>query len=319
MTVPVHIALLLEKMRDGDATAMGYTLEEIDEKRYLVPDNLPRAAPMPYTIPSFMKTPVYEQSGGTCVGNSTAAALTHGVYQDQNEVVIFDGEALNARVTHHFEEPTSFRPIMDDLLKSGVAPLSDEGLYFPKGYANVDWHDVEAVKQAISTPGQMCVFAMECTEEFGDGRMAGTFLKPKEQPSYGLHAMLLVGYTSEGVIVQNNYGGFWGDHGHCRLSWEYVNRHFVEIMAITAQPALAGGYIKTHQYNDRYEEAIKHVDLPNRKRPATYLVKDNGLIWIKDPTEAKRFGVRLPAVAIVDTDGRWALPVIGPDAPKDLR
>lgn len=318
MTVPTQIQELLQKMDAGDETAMGYE-PELDEKRYAAPDGLYRAAPTPYVVPSFMKTPVYEQRGGTCVGNSSGAALTHNVFQETEEIAIFDGEALNARVTHKFEEATSFRPVWDDLLKSGVASLADEGLYFPKGYANVDYKNVEVIKEAVSTPGQMCLMAMECTDEFGSGRLAKTYLQPREQSSYGLHAMLIVGYDEPGLIVQNNYGGQWGDLGHCRFSWDYVLRHFVEIMAVTHRPSVAGGYIKTHQYDGPFEDAIKHVDLPERKRPATYLARSNGRIWITDPIQAKRYGVRLPAKAIPDTDKRWALPVIGPDAPKNLR
>lgn len=321
MTVPDQIVPLLERMYNGDATAMGYTLEELDEKRYSVPDDRPRAAPLPIIIPSFMKTPVYEQSGGTCVGNATAAGLTHSIFQATGEVVVFDGEALNARVTHKFEEATSFRPIMDDLMKSGVAPLSDEGLYFPQGYANIDYKDIEAIKQAVATPGQVCLMATECTPEFGDGRRAKEFLPARPDLSgFGLHAMFgPVACTNEGVIVQNNYSVRWGDGGHCRFSWDYVLRHFVEIMVITMDPNVAGGYIRTHKYGPDVETAFKHIDLPDRKRPATYLSRSNGRIWITDPIQAKRYGVRLPAVAVPDTDPRWALPVIGQDAPKQFR
>lgn len=319
MSVPAHISELLDQMHAGDETVMGYE-PELDEKRYAVPDNLPRSAPTPYFVPSFNQTPVYEQDGGTCVGNSSGAALTHSNFQETGEVVIFDGEALNARVTHRYDTPTSFRPIMDDILKSGVAPLQDEGLYFIEGYANVDWHDREAVRNAISTPGQMCVFATQLTREFGPALYPKTPLKPSPgEPGMGLHAMLLVGYTDDGVWIQNNWGDSWGNKGHCVLSWEYVDTHFVEIMAITDKKNLADGYVKTHEYDPRAETAIAHTDLPNRKRPAVYLVKNNGRIWITDPIQAKRFGVRLPAVQVPDTDPRWALPVIGPDAPRQFR
>lgn len=317
MPVPQHIDELLEQMHAGDETVMGYE-PELDEKRYAVPDNLPRSQPAPFMVPSFKKVPTYLQQGGTCVGNATGAALTHSIFQWTGEVVVFDGEALNARVTHRYDTPTSFRPIMDDILKSGVAPLSDEGLYFIEGYANVDWHDREAVRNAISTPDQMCVFATQITRAFGSN--PGNPLPPSPgEPGMGLHAMLLVGYTQEGVVIQNNWGSGFGVDGCCVLSWEYVDTHFVEIMAITQRVNIAERYVKTHQYDGPYETAIKRFDLPDRKRPATYLARSNGRIWITDPIQAKRYGVRLPATAVPDTDERWALPVIGPDAPKQFR
>lgn len=321
MTIPVHVAELLEEVEDGDPTALGYTIEELDEKRYFVPDNLPRSAPAPFFIPSARKVPTYNQQGGTCVGNSIGSYFTHAAFQEHGEVFMFDGEALNARVTHEYDKPTSFRPILDDILKSGISPLGDEGLFFPAGYANVDYHDAEAVRNAISTPGQMCVFATFLTKEFVEARTPKVALpaRPGEQ-GMGLHAMgPLIGYDNDGPYGQNNWGVGFADQGITHYSWDYVNTHFVEIMAITDKPDVAGGYIKTHQYFGYDEHAIKRFDLPNRKRPATYLVKDNGLIWIKDPTEAKRFGVKLPATAVADSDDRWGLPIIGPDAPKQYR
>lgn len=316
--IPEKVQERLDRMQAGDETAMGYE-PEMDEQRYLVPDGLPRSAPPPFTVSSYRQTPIYSQQGGTCVGNSISGERTHSAFQETGEIFAFDGEALNARITHAFDQPTSFTPVMDDLLRSGVQPVQGEGLFFPQAYANVDWHDSEAVRTAISTPGQMCVFATWIGPGFGEHPRLPQPPMP-DGPGKGLHAMLLVGYLTAGVIIQNNWSRTWGDEGHAVLSWEYVDAHFVEIMAITDRPDVAGGYIKTHQYDDSAAEtAIARYDLPDRKRPAVYRVLDNGREWIRDPTAAKRLGVRLPPVRVPDTDPRWALPVIGPDAPRSQR
>lgn len=48
----------------------------------------------------------------------------------------------------------------------------------------------------------------------------------QEAPSYsatvGGHAMLIVGYDAEGVLVANSWGTSWGQDGFGRLSWNYI-------------------------------------------------------------------------------------------------
>lgn len=302
-----------------DPTVFGYVPGEPTAKDYLYDASLPHAAPPAYTHPSFQNVPVMSQQGGTCVGNSIAAALMGLQYVETGEVVGFNGEELNARVTHREGDATSFKPVMDDLLKSGIreGAAGRDGLYFPEAYANVDYTNVEAVKQAISTPGQAVVFATFLLDgPTGFGSNPKQFLRPDAGPRGGLHAMWAPAYTAEGLIAQNSWDRWFGDGGFVRLSWDYVVQHFVEVMAITDRPDVAGGYVKTYEFPDpTWERAVKRPG-----KPAVYLVKGNGRVWIKDPWEAKRFGVNLAAVEQVpSTDKIWALPVTGPDAPRDLR
>lgn len=310
--LPPVIIDLLERVKDGDTTALGYTPEGPVKSAWTVDPNLPAAPPDRFLVPSFQKVPIMEQQGGTCVGNSIAGAFMHRAFLEHGEVVSFDGEALNARVTHHHDEATSFRPVMDALLADGIMPREGGGLYFPKAYANVDWTDTDAIKAAVSTPGQMCVLATHLPDGWDH---TPKVYAPAMPPSGGLHAMLIVGYEPEGLLVQNSWGRYFGDGGFIRLSWAFAASCFVEIMAVTDLDDTAGGYVQTYTPPTGTEWAVRK---PGTK--AVYLAEDNGRIWIKDIWQAKRMGVDVAHVAEPPaTDEVWALPVIGPDAPREMR
>lgn len=304
----------LEALRaSGNPFALGYAPESPNGKDYTFDPSLPRALPS-YIAPSFQKVPVYSQQGGTCVGNSIAAALSHLVYQDGGAVVGFDGEELNARITHAFDQPTSFRPVMDSILATGIRPRNGHGLYFVQGYANVDYTDVEAMKAAIAVDHQMMVIATHLEPGFGDDRKGYQPANPTDN-SGGLHAMCVVAYDDHGVLIQNNWDTWFCDGGFVRLAWDYVARHFVEAMVITDKADAAGGYVKTYQPPVEGQPAIRKIGTT-----AVYQVRVDGRFWIKDPIEAKRMGVDLRLVQDVPaTDKRWALPVIGLDAPASAR
>jgi hypothetical protein len=232
----------------------------------------------------------------------------HLQHQDTGRVIGFNGEELNARATREFLGPTSFTPVMDIIMKTGIK--SGEALYFPQGYANIDYKDIGAMKTAIDTPNQMVVFATWLPAGWDADRLGFNPAQPENNG--GLHAMLIVGYEARGVYVQNSWSEAFGDRGFIRLSWDFVVRHFVEAMAITDKPDVAGGYVKTYEVPGLFtERAVKHNDA----RPEVYLVKGNGRFWIKDIWEAKRFGVDLTKVEkLPDTDPVWTIPVIGMDS-----
>jgi hypothetical protein len=50
----------------------------------------------------------------------------------------------------------------------------------------------------------------------------------------GLHEVLVVGYNSRGVQVENSWGTSWGDHGYATLDWGYVSQHTYEAETVAA-------------------------------------------------------------------------------------
>lgn len=312
---------LAQIKRSGDLYALGAKPSGVRPKDYVADLRAPAAAPPRFTHAAVGKVPVHSQQGGTCVGNAIADCMTYLEYSETNDVVPFDGEALNMRVVgKDYGEGAAASPhdVLDDVTKHGAQ--GQRGLYFPKGYAWVDWNDREALKAALSSPGVVVTAAIWLQQNFGmeNGKAYAPF---HDEEPWGYHEIHLVGYDDQGVLVQNSWGTWWGDGGFCRLSWDYVAHRFGECWAITDNPdTLKDGFVKTIDYGSGNERAVKHKDLPTRKRPAVYLVKSNGRIWITDPFQAKRFGVNLYQVEqLDDTDPVWALPVIGPDAARDLR
>lgn len=43
--------------------------------------------------------------------------------------------------------------------------------------------------------------------------------------NYGGHAVLVLGYDSTGVLIQNQWGTGWGDGGYATLDWDFVQRY----------------------------------------------------------------------------------------------
>lgn len=307
------VADIKKGYEDGNPYASGYTPESPSPSQYVF-DPTVYGAPAGYTLPSFGKTPIYFQQGGTCVGNCIAGAMTALQYIETGEILPFNGEELNARATGEYLGPTSFTPVMDIIMKTGFK--ANNGLYYPLGYANIDYKNRAAMMEAISTPNQAVIIATWLID--GWDRDPFHYAPAAPENSGGLHAMYVVRYTQDGIMCQNSWGKNFGDRGFIRLSWAYVEKHFVEAMAITDKRDVVGGYVKTLELGDlNVERAVKNAD---PKKPAVYLVKPNGRFWIKDPWEAKRFGVDLNKVEwVTDTDPVWAIPVIGLDAPRDQR
>jgi hypothetical protein len=322
-------------LRSGNPYIMGVKESGVSEKDYVAPRQLVASAPPPKAaVEGMLELPVKSQQGSTCVGNSNGSILEYFYWREHHEVVSISGEELNGRVVHQEGAAASPHDVLDDLVKHGarVELENEQGLVYPAAYAWVDRTDKTAIMSAMSTAGVMLTASCWLLSNFGAGG---------NNPNYGpgvnnggkeythdipgeksemYHELTFVAYDEQGVIYKNSWDTWWGDNGFGRLAWDYVQSDRIgELWAVTDNPDTAGGFIKTYDYGNASETAIARFDLPTRKRPAVYLVKPDGRIWIKNPFEAKRFGVKLPPVRVADTDGRWALPVIGPDAPKDLR
>lgn len=314
---------LKRMLESGDPYVFGAKPTGVTAKDFVSVPSAPAAAPPTFLHPGYRKLPVKNQQGGTCVGNSIALCMELLEYAETKRIIQFDGEELNARFTHVEGAASMPGDILDIVQKYGIEGQAEgtKAIFLPKAYARLDHTNIEAVKQAMSTPGQIVTVAIWIKNDFGsDG--GKTYLEYDGGETPGYHEVTLVGYDEHGVIVQNSWDTWWGDGGFFRLAWSYITSNWCgECWVITDNADTAGGYIRTYSYDvNAKERAIKHKAVGTNTRPAVYLVKGNGRIWIKDPFEAKRFGVNLFAVEqLDDTNGIWALPVIGPDAPVNLR
>ncbi|WP_215544502.1 C1 family peptidase [Amycolatopsis sp. CA-230715] len=81
------------------------------------------------------------------------------------------------------------------------------------------------VESAISS-GLPVIFSLDFYQSFSDmsadtARDYSYFPGDGERPD-GSHEVTIVGYTAQGVRVENSWGTGWGDGGFANLSWDYL-------------------------------------------------------------------------------------------------
>ena len=86
------------------------------------------------------------------------------------------------------------------------------------GYASI--RDIKTLKKSLieNGPALIGVPVYNYTDQMwnknpGDGNLGG-------------HAMTIVGYNTEGFIIRNSWGTYWGDNGYCIYNYEDWGVHF---------------------------------------------------------------------------------------------
>jgi len=69
-------------------------------------------------------------------------------------------------------------------------------------------------------------------------------------PFLGNHAIVALGYSSQGLVIQNSWGTSWGHAGYATLSWSFVNQYVFQATSVgklvagqpvnTAAPSIGG-------------------------------------------------------------------------------
>lgn len=79
----------------------------------------------------------------------------------------------------------------------------------------------------------VCVGAFMITDEWNSVGNNGVIPNwTGKTRDIGGHAVLICGYNSEGVYIQNSWGPMWGYFGFCFLSWEQFDKQFQNGMVI---------------------------------------------------------------------------------------
>jgi len=63
-------------------------------------------------------------------------------------------------------------------------------------------------------------------------KRTGVLDDTSKKTSYG-HAVCVVGYSDDGVLIRNSWGRLWGDQGHVWVSWRYARLFLTESYGIT--------------------------------------------------------------------------------------
>lgn len=313
---------MIRRAKAGDPYALGALPSPHDDRDLVFSTAGAAGAPPSVTHPSVGKIPVRNQQGSTCVGNSIALAMQYLEHAETGQLIPIDGELINGRVVgRQFGEgaPMVPRDGLDDVLNHGAAAFMGQGgtaLFFPKAYARVDHLNPDAVKAAITAPSTMLSAAIWLTSNFGGPSFTGKDYihdTPGEK-SWGYHEVTWVGYTDQGVIIQNSWGDDWGDHGLARLAWDWVAARVGELWAITDNLDNVGGRV-----NEWYAPTEPNAGRAVRKgkSQAVYRITTGGREWVQSPALAKQWGINLTTgvQSLPPTDKVWNLPVIGPDAP----
>jgi hypothetical protein len=161
------------------------------------------------------------------------------VYYNARKMRGWENEDAGALISHamaallaHGVPPESAWPYNPD--KVNVAP--DEQAYaLAEAATEVEYarlEGVEHIKGALAREHPV-VFAISLpTRCYDEAAHGGVFPVPTEQElaaefsRYGTHAMLLVGYDTDGNFfhVRNSWGPGWGDQGYARLSIDTFQR-----------------------------------------------------------------------------------------------
>ncbi len=144
---------------------------------------------------------------GVCPTHVANTDLTFADYR-VHENVIDDASALRAAADHK------------DL--SGVYHLRETG---------------ETLKQQIRAAlagSDPIVGAFPLDRHFGG--IVGRTAYDRVAPIVGYHALALLGYTPDGVIVANSWSRYFGDRGYALLSWPFVLREMFDAHVLDIVP-----------------------------------------------------------------------------------
>ena len=149
--------------------------------------------------------------GGISVDGATMRSMIDGL--------VVDGQCTDARWPY-----------------DGVTPLprpNDLGDIFRAQGARVISVGLDELRERMSG-GRSVVLGFQLTERFLLGHPTPIEAGPAGDAVYGLHAVLIVGYDdpSATVTVKNSWGTAWGSGGYAALTYGYVTRYGVQILAI---------------------------------------------------------------------------------------
>lgn len=125
-------------------------------------------------------------------------------------------------VKHHLLPTNTEYP--SQVCKDFILALLPEATEF-KGKSYVRARTKDEICEAIYQHGAVCV-AIKVMASFNSFyfRDDDTMTLPLPLPDehfYGYHAITAIGYTEQGIVIQNSWGEHWGNKGLAILPWDY--------------------------------------------------------------------------------------------------
>ena len=193
----------------------GWVASKLDgtEQEFIAPKNM--GLPKEFSYKKYLPEVINQGQDPICVPCSLSCNinwklnLKHGKPKD-NKIALFD--IFNSRTTDG--EGMTFKEAFQYLIDNGVE--TKEGNYKINSYARIG--NLQAIKFAIVANGPIVgvlpVYNSDSIDEFWNEKF-GDFL--------GYHAIAIVGYTDQGLIIRNSWGEAYSEDGYALLLNKDIN------------------------------------------------------------------------------------------------
>lgn len=111
----------------------------------------------------------------------------------------------------------------------GLSALPDARNHRIKSYGQVNPLDHELIKQIIFQVGPLLAGVGVTLNWTQNTDTIWIIDSHKFDPELGGHAITVVGWTEDGIIIQNSWGDSWGRFGYAVLTWAWWDAHCWEL------------------------------------------------------------------------------------------
>lgn len=202
----------------------GYLPSVIDGTEYEFEKCKSLKIPETYNFLEEMPPVLNQGSTNMCVTYSIAAHLDWNINMDMftpckdNSI---DKRGIYSAKSVSGDNGMTFKEAFNYIKYNGVK--TDIGNVKIDYYAKIN--DLESLKQSIVVNGP-CVGGMYCWNNYNE-----FWKKNTNDKSMGGHAISIVGYNKDGLIIRNSWGTRWGNSGYYLLNYKDFNK-LLEIWTI---------------------------------------------------------------------------------------
>jgi len=158
-----------------------------------------------------------------CAGYSTAGYIEFQNWKMLHYPEQVNGDSIYVEAKKYdgfTDEGTTLIAAAQGAIALGL--IKGEGKHIPPDRTNIQF---ALHKYGVCTAGFMID---ECWNRTSNGRI----VELRNARGLGGHAVLLCGYDSEGVYIQNSWGEIWGLHGFAVLPWNLFDKQIMSGLVI---------------------------------------------------------------------------------------
>lgn len=220
--------LWLKKYKKTNFKAGGCILEETTPKGFSkIKTSDKFVAPRKIDSRDMLLTSSHQGGSPHCVGYSTAGYCEFVHWKTKHYPQQIDGDHIYFEAKKLDNSPN----VRGTWIKYGIQASINLNLIQGKG--KLIPSNMQDIKFALHQYG-VCIAGFRITNEWDKverktGIISDFGDKAKKR---GGHAVLLCGYDSKGIYIQNSWGEEWGLHGFALLKWHQFDKQFKYAMVI---------------------------------------------------------------------------------------